>query len=195
MAEHFLLAVPGDVGERAVDGDDVAVEVGQDDAFARALEDARGLAQPRLRRPALLAQAFGLERAPYRRPQPGGAVFERVIRRALLQGVDRGLFADAAGDDHERDVEPALAQQGEGARAAELRQVPVGQDEVRHRRQGLEVVGLGLDAGPVEGQALLFEPGHHQLGVARDVLDHQGAQHARPLVSAWGVDSGRARHK
>ncbi len=72
-------------------------------------------------------------------------VFEQVIDGAALDAIDGDLFADAAGDDDQGNVEACFLEDRQGARCVELRERVVGQDNMRRPEELVAEIVFAVD--------------------------------------------------
>jgi hypothetical protein len=156
------------------------------DAHQRPIDAREHLQHAREACEALLGQAAGapqeciFQRALHGGHEPLGIGLQYVVGRAALQGLDRALLADRAGEKDEGNVGRHLAGDGERGHAVELRQAEIRQDDVREHRgergAHLPLVHHTLMGADVAG---LLETPDGELGVGLGILDEQHAQFAR----------------
>ena len=136
------------------------------------------LAERLLRQPPLGAILRLAQGAPDRRHEPLEPLLEDVVDRAGLEGLDRLLLADGAGDEQERDLRADLPGDLQGRHAVERGQRVVRQDQIRPRAvQGPAANALlGVHQADLAGQAALGQPGRDQLGIQGVVLQVEDPQ-------------------
>ena len=112
--------------------------------------------------------------APDRAWQAGQALLEDVVHRAVLDPLDRNLFAERAGHEHERNGWRAVRRDALGGQAVERRQPVVGEDHVERlaAEHRLELVA-SRHRDDRRRQAILAERGTHEFPVMGIVLDVQ----------------------
>ena len=108
--------------------------------------------------------------------EPAKAVFEEEVCRALLHGTDGDIFANGSRHDDEGYLRHPLAQQGEGAQGIKLRQIEIGQDQIRLPGELDKVIGFIVHPLPIEGQTGLLQLVHHQSAIGCVVFHNQDMQ-------------------
>jgi hypothetical protein len=101
---------------------------------------------------------------------------EDVVTGAGDHGFRRGVFAYGAGNDDEGNILAALPEQREGARAAEMRQRIIRQDDIGSGGQRGKILRFGFHPGPCQPVAGVFQGADHELRIEDIVLDQQNLQ-------------------
>ena len=109
-----------------------------------------------------------------RGPEPPQVLLEHVVVCTGAHRVDRGVLADGAGDDDERNVFGLLAEQAQRLGGAEALHRVIAEDDVEGARgERVEEVGAGFD-GPGFGlEAMPAQLTSNQLHVVGGVLDEE----------------------
>jgi hypothetical protein len=96
---------------------------------------------------------------------------------AGLHGGDRGVLADAAGDDDEGEVEAGFMEEAEGGGGAELGEVVVREDEVPgFGLERLDHLGLGFDPFMDGGIATFAQQVEEKLRIPFRIFDQEHSQ-------------------
>ena len=147
------------------------------------LQVLRQFMQPLLRFAQLLIGAqprtprfAGLHGVQQRRHQARQVVLEQVVAGAIAHGFDRGVFADLAGHQDERDVASTGHQQIERHQTGEARQVVVGHDRVPGLVERQQKVGLVVDAPGRDIQPAALQMRQRELMVELGVFQMQQSQ-------------------
>ena len=175
--QQFRTAVTHQLAQARIHFEDFIGGVAHVDGIVGMLKDdaeAGFTFSQRLRGPLMLStQTLLFEGMRHRLAQTCHPVFQQIIGGALLHALDGNLFADAAGDDNERDIETALLQQLQGAQRAKLWQAVIGQNQVEGRIKRRNVVGFRLDAPPVGGEAGSPQLMQYELGISGAIFQNQ----------------------
>ena len=181
---------------------DVVVDLARDRRpfhFDAGLQVLRQFGQPLARRRELgvgeharLVVAVGLDRIAHRRGQARQVVLQQIVRRAVAHRGHRGVLADLARQQHERQHRPFALEQLERLCAGEPGHVEVRQHHVpRPPGQRLAETVFGVDPHRLYLEARSFELRARQLMVDLGVFQVQHAQH---LVRATRVAFRRRSH-
>ena len=141
------------------------------------------------RRAALVgAQPLLVQRALNRGAKPRDPVLEQIIRRPVLHGLDGDIFAHGPGNQNERDVQTAFAQQLRRPQAAEPRHRIIGENNVRRIFYFRQKVRLGFHPLPFRVKPGAPQFGHKQIRVVRRILDDQNVQRLRhKSIRVWAA--------
>src|SRR5947209_1277490 len=102
------------------------------------------------------------------------AALEDVIRCSRFQAFNRNFLADISGDEHERELQPALQKKFQSCQPIEIRKAVVGEDqlEIRHRER-LNVSLATVHTPPLAIVPALLKRSDIQLRVYRIVVEQQ----------------------
>jgi hypothetical protein len=132
----------------------------------------------------------GIDRVQQRRHEPGEVALLEVVARAVSHRLDRGLVADLARDEDERNVARARLQQLEREQAGKARQVVVGHHHVPGLDERFEEGVLGIDPARLRDEAAAHEVGQEQFVIELRVLEMKDPKHAVPGLRRHGVEYG-----
>jgi len=137
--------------------------------------------------PAALAAHLGVPQLPLDgRDQPPEIALGEEILRTRLHRLDRDVLADRAGDENERGIGIARAQQGEGRRPAERRHAVVADHEIPGMTvEGGRHGGWGVDSLECRLVARLLQLPQQQSGVVFGVFRDQHPQRDAHRLAPW----------